>query len=103
VEHKGSMTIIERLELWLDENGGASACYLGPPSPLGVLLFVTRPLGPRDEGLADAVLALEEELARDGHHVSAFVLEAGDEFELAEALGLPACVPVYRKPPRMAA
>jgi hypothetical protein len=97
------MSIVERIEDWLEENGGAAACYLGPPSPTGRLLFVTRPLGPRDEGLADAVVWLEEELARDGHHLSAFVLEAGDEFELAEALGLPACTPVFRRPPRMAA
>jgi hypothetical protein len=98
------MTIMECVQAWLEENGGAAACYLGPPSPSGArILYVTRPLGPADERLADAVADLEDELDWAGHHVRAFVLDVEDEASMAEALSTPGCVPIFRRPPGMAA
>lgn len=41
------MTISECVQRCLQGNGGAAACYLGPPSPSGTrALCVTRPRGP---------------------------------------------------------
>lgn len=98
------MTIIERAEQWLDENGGAAACYLGRPTSSGTRpLYVTRPLGPFDEGLADAVADLEDELSWDGHDVKAFLLDIEDEEAMAQALASPGCVPIFRRPPGVAA
>lgn len=97
------LTIIEHVERWLEENGGASAAYLMCPPGRYSLLLVARPLGQRDEGLIEAVAELEDELDWEGHDVSAFVLEAGDERDMAEALNCPGCVAIFRRPPRAAA
>jgi hypothetical protein len=58
----------------------------------------------RVQELIDAVAQLEDGLDWDGHDVSAYVLEGGDEFELAQAAtGLPGCVAIFRRPPGIAA
>jgi hypothetical protein len=97
------VTINERVRNWLEENGGAAACYLVPAAGRFPLLFVTTTLGQNDEGLVDALAELEAELGRDGHDVRAFVLEGFDEAEMAEAVEGLGCFPIFRTPPRLAA
>jgi hypothetical protein len=97
------MAITERVQDWLEENGGAAACYLMPASGRFPLLFVSRTLGLDDDGLTDALAELEAELGQNGHDVRAYVLEGFDEAEMAEAVEGLDCLAIFRRPPRMAA
>jgi hypothetical protein len=97
------MKIIERVQSWLEENGGATVCYLMPAAGRYTLLLVARALGRDDEELIDAVAQLEDDLGQDGHDVSAYILEGIDEVDMAEAVEGLDCLPIFRRPPRMAA